>query len=74
MHCITITPAMKDAPELVHLRDLASGVRTVLAGRGPAVEWLIAKGCCPGAAHMLLDALPWQIYTINGPSDAYQPL
>ncbi len=39
------------------------------AGRRAAVEWLIDRGCCPGAAATLHDCEYGQFYSINAPTE-----
>ena len=74
MLALTITPAPAGSPDLVHIRNLETEVSAIVPGRPAAVDWLIAHGCCRVAAHKLLDARYWELYTINGSSDAYQAL
>lgn len=66
---VLIRPSQTKAPERVHIARCGGGLRLDLAGRSSAVDWLMDQGCCPGAAHMLYDALPWQPYTISEPDD-----
>lgn len=69
MFYIVVVPSKPPALDRVHIARLGGGVRLDLAGPRSAVDWLTTQGCCPGAAAMLYDALPWQGYTIAEPQD-----
>ena len=69
MFCICVIPVEGEAPDRVRIVRVDGKVKLDLAGRPSAVQWLTNQGCCPGAAAMLYDAIPWQPYTIAEPLD-----
>ena len=73
MYCVIITPAPRGCPDLVHISNLLTSERTIIAGRPDAIEWLWQQGCCPGAAFMLHGAILWHPHIIAEPSDVSSP-
>jgi len=69
MFYVVVRPSLTKAPERVYIARYGADLRLDLAGRRSAIDWLTHQGCCPGAAAMLHDALPWQPYTIAEPTD-----
>ena len=69
MFYICVVPVTGPSPDRVHIVRVGGDLRLDLAGPGSAVDWLTMQGCCPGAAAMLYDAIPWQPYTIAEPRD-----
>ena len=69
MFYISIAQAPGAGPDRVYVASDRAPLHREFAGRSAAVAWLIAQGCCPGAAAMLHDCRYTRPYNINDPAD-----
>ena len=73
MFFVRIIPRQGGGLDQVQVTDETFRFLFEIEGRKPAVNWLVEKGCCPGAAAMLHDCIYGRVYNINSPASTAEP-
>lgn len=73
MFFIRVIPRPGGGLDQVQVTDETFRFLYEIDGRKPAINWLIEKGCCPGAAACIFDCTYGQVYNINSPAGRGDP-